>query len=315
VPTLLSITLNPAVDHALFVDGLKTQDVNRIVRKETDAGGKGVNVARVAQELGAAAYATGFLGGGPGLFVRRVLDLQGVTHDFVETEAETRTNFSVEDLQNDDPPTSFNERGGPINSQEWDQLLDRCERISGGCQWVAIGGSLPDGIPDDAYALLVRLFRQKGCLVVLDADGEAMVKGMESMPDFIKPNADEAARLLGRPIENLNEAVEGAKELRGRLSSSRAIVVLSRGSEGAVLVADGLCLNGTPPEVEVKSTIGSGDSMIGGMMFALLDGRDLREAFQWGIAAGAATATTDGSKIARRDMVLDLFDQVRIEVL
>src|SRR5687767_14387149 len=105
---ILTVTLNPSVDRAVFVDRLKVNDTNRVVRTETDAGGKGVNLSRVLRELGGETVATGFLGGGTGAYICKVLDLQDVPHCFVEVSGETRTNFSVEDAEQN-PPTTFNE--------------------------------------------------------------------------------------------------------------------------------------------------------------------------------------------------------------
>ncbi|RYG85468.1 1-phosphofructokinase, partial [bacterium] len=114
---LLSVTLNPSVDHALFLTELKVGDTNRVTRTERDAGGKGINLSRVYAEMGGETIASGFLGGGTGAYVRGVLEAQGVRHDFVTTSGETRLNFSVED-ESHGKPTTFNERGPEISPEE-----------------------------------------------------------------------------------------------------------------------------------------------------------------------------------------------------
>lgn len=305
---ILTVTLNPSVDHAIFLDQLKLHDTNRVRRTETDAGGKGVNLARVAAELGAETLATGFLGGGTGAYVRKVLDKQGVKHDFIEVDAETRTNFSVED-ETDDPPTTFNEPGPSISELDLQALIDKCTEVAQCCQWAAMGGSLPPGVPTDIFAQLTRLFKERGCKVLVDADGEPLRLAVEAKPDMIKPNAKEAQRLLGREIGSREEAVEAARELH---RSGIAVVIVSLGEDGAAFACEDGCFVAESPQVDVRSTIGSGDSMLGGILWALEDGRPLEEAFKWGVAAGAATATTDGSEIARRPVVLELLPQVRL---
>jgi len=135
---ILTITLNPSVDHALFVDVVKLNDTNRVNRTERDAGGKGINVARVAAELGSDVLATGFLGGGPGAYIRAVLDKQGVKHDFVEVNGETRINFSVEDGSGL-PPTTFNEQGPDITLGNFQDMRDHCRRMSQTAAWVCVG--------------------------------------------------------------------------------------------------------------------------------------------------------------------------------
>lgn len=304
---ILAVTLNPSVDHAAFLKEFKPHDANRVERTETDAGGKGVNLARVAAELGGKTLATGFLGGGNGAYVRRVLDAQGVPHDFIEIEGETRTNFSVED-ESDEPPTTFNEPGPQISSAEFQAFLTKCGELAAGCKWAAMGGSIPPGVPEDVFATLATLFRGAGCRVVLDADGAPLKQGISAGVDFIKPNAREAERLLGRPVSSEAEAISAASELRSKAD----LVVISRGEDGAVMAcADGV-FSASSPKVDVQSTIGSGDSLIGAMLWAIEENRPLEEAFRWGIAAGAATATTDGSQIARKQTILDLFARVEV---
>lgn len=302
---ILSVTVNPCVDHALFVKELCLGDTNRVVRTETDAGGKGINLSRVVAELGGKTVATGFLGGGPGAFIRKVLDNQGVLHDFVDIDHDTRMNFSVED-DSCSPPTTFNDRGPTIDPGEWTDLVRHVSGYAAGAWWVTLGGSLPPGVPADAFAQLCRTAHEAGSKVLLDADGEALALGMEAGPDFIKPNAKEASRLLGRPVDTLEEACDAAMELHRRGPS---IVVVSRGEQGAVMAFDGRVLRGKSPQVHARSTVGSGDSLLGGMLWAMTESKSLEEAFAWGLAAGAATASTDGSEIARRPVVMELLPQ------
>lgn len=308
---IVTVTVNPSVDHAIFLDRLKLHDTNRVKRTETDAGGKGVNLARVAAELGVDVIATGFLGGGSGAYVRKVLDQQGVRHDFVELEAETRINFSVEE-GSDEPPTTFNEPGPTISPENLEELLERCRNLAPRAKWATIGGSLPPGIPPDFFKTLGNLFHEAGLRVALDADAEALRQGLEARPDFIKPNAKEAERLLGVTIASPDDAIVAARKLRSNLADD-AMVVLSMGEDGAVMACqEGLWI-GRSPKVDARSTIGSGDSLIGAMLWAIEQGTSLEDSFRWGIAAGAATATTDGSEIARRPVIEKLLRDVVIQ--
>lgn len=314
---ILSVTLNPAVDHILFVDGLKPHDTNRVQKMQTDGGGKGVNLSRIAVELGAKSIATGFLGGGPGAFISHVLKRQGVVADFVETENETRTNLNIE--SGDGPPTTFNARGPLIHAREWQLLQLRVERLAQDADWVALGGSLPPGIPEDAFKILGKSAKDQRCKVVLDADGAALVHGIESAPDFIKPNVREAERLLERDLEGdeekINQAARDLVNLLSEKGSADPIAVISRGAEGAVLATKSSLIKGYPVKVQARTTIGAGDSLIGGMLYALQSDKTLEEAFRYGLAAGAATATTDGTEIGRRPVILELFEQVKTEIL
>jgi 1-phosphofructokinase family hexose kinase len=177
---------------------------------------------------------------------------------------------------------------------------------------VSIGGSLPRGVAVDAYATLGAIAKEKGAKVMIDADGEVLAKALSCRPDFIKPNQNEASRLLNRPVDTTDEAIAAARELL-KLLADGGLVVVSRGAKGAVMASGTNAWVGRSPDVEVKSTMGSGDSMIAGILWALEEGKPVEEAFRWGLACGAATASTDGTKIARRTTIIELFEQAKIE--
>lgn len=308
---ILSITLNACVDHATFVEDLRLGDTNRVVRTETDAGGKGVNLSRVTAELGAVSQATGFLGGDSGEFVKTVLEHQGVRCAFVWVRGKTRINFSVEDGLGG-PPTTFNAAGPTITPDEWAALVAWCGHLGTSRPMVAMGGSVPPGAPPEAFAILATVFKESGCFVALDADGEPMRLGMRARPDLIKPNVAEASRLLGRELPDFDARVRAARDLREQGTGE---VLLSMGSEGALLATDEGLWRAVPPRVEVRSTIGSGDSLLGGYLVGRERGESRAEALALGTACGAATATTDGSEIARRPVVERLLPQVTVEKL
>ena len=309
---VLTVTLNPSVDRAVFIQQLKVGDTNRVVRTETDGGGKGVNLSRVLRELGGETVATGFLGGGAGAYICKVLDLQSVPHCFVEVTGDTRTNFSVED-EAQNPPTTFNERGPEVTEGDIGRLFDRVREYFPQISWLAMGGSLPPGAPADTFKKLVELAHEYGIKALVDADGGAMKLAMLAQPDFIKPNEREASRLLDRELSGRNDAIEAARDLYQQLGGGEKIAVISRGAGGAVLACGEGEFDGMTPNVEMRSTIGCGDSMLGGMLWAIGSGLSLEEAFRWGLASGAATAATDGTEIARRPVVEKLVPSARIE--
>lgn len=297
---ILTVTLNPALDQTLYVDGLKPHDTNRVQKIETDAGGKGINLSRVAAELGAQTTATGFLGGDSGAFVRRVLKEQGVVDACLEADSPTRTVWSVE--SGDGPPTTFNGAGGAVSPALWASLCATVSDLSAGAEWVALGGSLPAGVPVDAYRVLGELARSAGAKVLIDADGEAMKHALAFGPDLIKPNSHEASRLLGRELNSVDDVLGAAQELRARLPDN-ALVIVSMGGDGAVLAWPGGCRHYAAIPVTPKSTIGSGDSMLAGFLVGLLRGLSPDQAMPLALAAGAATAESDGASIARKEEV------------
>src|SRR5687767_8100020 len=166
---ILSITLNPCVDRTLFLDRINVYDANRVLRCETDAGGKGINAARIIAELDVPVVATGFVGGRTGRYVEGVLVDEKVETDFVRVASETRLNLSVEDGTGM-PPTTFNEKGAPASTEDFSELEAVLLKRLPGCRFVTAGGSLPPNINVNVYAQLVSKAREHGVPMAVDAD-------------------------------------------------------------------------------------------------------------------------------------------------
>lgn len=303
-----TVTLNPALDKNICVERLEVGDTNRILKIETDAGGKGINAARMLKELGADVVALGFLGGKTGRFINHVLKEEGVGTGFVHLRGETRTNLAIQEAGGA-PPTTLNDQGPEVGPQEVEELTDLVRNVACSCQMVLLGGSLPPGVPADIYRVLGELVGEAGAKVVLDADGPPMIEGLKSRPYMIKPNLDEVERLLDRPVRTEAEAAAAARGL----TANAEVAVVSMGKRGAIAARGDEVWKAVAPEVEVVSTIGSGDSMLAAMMLRLEETSDLKEALVWGCAAGAATAMSSGADIGRREDVMALLDKVRVE--
>lgn len=311
---ILTVTLNPCIDLLLGTRGLLPHDTNRVLTREEDAGGKGTNLSRVAAELGARTTACVLLGGGTGAHVERVLELQGVTPAIIPTKAQTRINVSVQD-GTDRPPTTFNMKGGPVTNDEWQLTLRTVLELAPRARWVCLGGSLPEGVPVDAWRTLVAALRALPVRILLDADDEPLRLGLEAGPHLIKPNLAEASRLLGRPVAGVEDSFAAAAELHALLAARGAedpAVIVSMGAEGAVAVTAAGSWHAPAIPVAVRSTIGSGDSLLGGLLAAFANGHNWQEALRWGVAAGAATAMTDGTEIARRPVVQALLARATV---
>ena len=303
---ILTVTLNPCVDRTIFVDSLRVSDTNRILRTEIDAGGKGINVSRVLSELGAPTLATGFLGGHTAATVRHVLKKSGIKYEFIGISGETRINVSIEQ-ERGGPPTTLNEKGPPISGEELAAMLNLVPILATSAKWVVLSGSLPPGVPDDIYRTLGESCSQVGQRIVLDSDGPPLREGFKARPHLIKPNAAEAGRLLGREILTVEEALSAATELYEMIGGGDRVAIISLGAEGAVLATNGVCLFQSSPKIESKSSIGSGDSLIAGYLWAREANLDQKEALKWGVAAGAATATTSGAAIGSKPVIESLF--------
>lgn len=293
---LLSVTPNPCLDLALFVEKLLIGDTNRVVRTEVDAGGKGINSSRVFCHLGGESAATGFVGGKAGHFIKSVIAREKIVDLMVKIAGETRTNYSIED-DDGNPPTTLNSKGPAISLEEYELLKRQVREHSVGYQWTLIAGSLPPEVPVHAFYEIGEIARKAGSKIAVDGDGPVQAEAIKLQPDLVKPNAAEAARLLGVKVEDTEQAIKASQKLYDLIGGGERYALISRGKDGAVLTCATGSFIGKSPKVEAKSTIGSGDSMIAGFLFGLHQGLGAEECLAWGLAAGAATALTDGSAI------------------
>lgn len=301
---ILTVTINTSLDQTLFVESLRPGDTNRVSRCEMDAGGKGVNLSRVAHTLGGKTLVLGFAGGPAGDYLTGLLDQDEVPNRLTKTTEPTRTNINIEN-EDGTPPTTLNSRGPLISPKEWEEFCDQFQQDMKHAAWVCLCGSIPPGLEKSAYRDLAEM--AKGKKVLIDADGEALSLGIIAKPDLIKPNRNEAERLLGRPVSDPIKDTTLLREM-----SDGQFAILSLGKDGAVLASDNGTYFGKSPPIEAVSTIGSGDSMLGAFLARLEAGDPAPLAFQWGLAAGAATATTDGKQIAHSSVIELLFDRASV---
>jgi 1-phosphofructokinase family hexose kinase len=308
---IYTVTLNPAVDRELTVPAMEFDSVLRATEARVDFGGKGFNVSRLLKGLGADSTAVGFLGGRAGELLQDGLQSLGIGTDFVWVPGETRTNVSIVN-QSHDHYIKVNEKGPLVSEEKQTELLKKIDSLAARGDWWVLAGSLPPGIPDDFYSRIVSVLTKHGANAILDTSGESLRLGCLEHPYLVKPNAEEAQALTGISMESPVETAASAAEIR-RLGAQN--VVISMGKAGALLhTAEGTWLTHSPA-IQEKNPIGAGDSMVGGLVWALTQGLGLKNALGWGVASGAATASLPGTEVGTRPLIEELFKQVRFEKL
>ena len=308
---IYTLTLNPAVDRELTVPAMEFDSVLRASESRVDFGGKGFNVSRLLKGMGAASTAVGFLGGRAGELLQDGLQSLGIGTDFVWVPGETRTNVSVV-TQSHDHYIKVNEKGPLVDGGKQKELLDKIGSLANPGDWWVLAGSLPPGVPEDFYARIVNVLNKHGAHAILDTGGESLRLGCAEKPYLVKPNAEEAHILTGLPMDTSSEIATAAAEICNMGAQN---VVVSLGKAGALLhTSDGTWLTHTPT-IKEKNPIGAGDSMVGGLVWALTQGIVLKEALGWGVASGAATASLPGTEVGTRPLIEELFSQVRFERL
>lgn len=285
---ILTVTLNASVDKLYLVDGVNLNSVMRVRQVINTAGGKGLNVSRVAAAAGEKVLATGFLGGFSGEHIKSMLAHDGIDSDFVKIESETRSCINVADLKTG-KHTEFLEPGAKVSEAEQKTFLERYKRYLPSCNVAALSGSLPRGMDPDFYGRLISFAKEQGKKVILDTSGEPLKQALAFRPTLIKPNADEIRQLYGlsdTSVENLRHA---ACEL---YRAGIAIVVISMGRNGSLAACGKGVFLCDSPCVDVVNTVGCGDSMVAGFAVGLARGYSLEETIRFGVAASAANAAT-----------------------
>lgn len=308
---IITLTLNPAVDQTLWVKDMTMGQVNRFSASQLDPAGKGVNVSRMADRLGWPTIAFGLLAGEIGLMVQQALDREHVHYHFEHVPGQTRLDFTIVD-ESTGRSTSFYGPGPSVPPDaltSLDELLEFWLRTG---RVFVLAGSLPPGVPESTYRRYIELAKERGVLTILDAEDDALRLGVEAGPHLVKPNVREAEGLLGHALPDLEAVVKGGREL---LERGIGAAVISMGAQGAVCVRKDGAWRALPPEVQLRSTVGSGDSMVAGLAVALARGDDLLEGLRLGTAAGAATAACPGTSLGDADAVRRLLPQVKIERL
>jgi 1-phosphofructokinase len=303
-----TVTLNPALDKTVSVDGFEPGHTNRIRSMRLDAGGKGINVAKVLRGFHAAVGAFGCQAGNTGEAIRKKLDSLGIPHRFLEAEGETRTNLKIVD-ERSQVTTELNEPGLLVTPELLETLLQEYRALLDTAAVMVLAGSLPPGAPEDFYCKLIELARERGVPTILDADGPALRRGVEALPFAIKPNLDELQRLTGRKLESEPDILAAAKELVERGIGQ---VLVSMGGDGSLFVAGDVAIRVQPFPIRPQSTVGAGDSMVAALAYSLVKKLPVETVARLTSAAGTVTATKPGTEVCQLNEVMDKLSLVTI---
>ena len=294
------------------INNFALSSVNRVSSVRLDAGGKGINVSKVILSLGGKSKAIGFLGGKAGMFIKDYLDEMGIENDFVLVKGETRTNLKIVDpLQHTN--TDINEIGPDITRDDSKRIEEGMLACVNEKSVVVLSGSVPPNIAQDVYLKWITSVQDKGGKAILDADGELLRIGIEAGPYLIKPNIHELEALLGRKITSIEETVECSRIIMKKYGIT--IVVVSMGEKGALFVNKEATLFAKGIAVDVRSTVGAGDSMVAALAYAIDEGYAFEKAVTLAVAAGTANVMTCGTQPSSLAVIMELEKQVEFKYL
>lgn len=268
---ILSITANPSVDISYNIENLKIDDVNRVELVNKDAGGKGIHVSYVLNELGEKVINSGFVGGKLGEFIEKRLDERKISHDFIKLDDETRNCIAI---IHDNKQTEILEKGPKIGLEKEKEFLAHLEKLSKNIEIINISGSLPKGLDASFYQKIIKFAKENKIFVSLDTSGNTLkeiVKG-EIKPDLIKPNETEIKDIIEK------EFPENEEEIRKIFEKSPLkdipYVIISQGKDGAIFKIKNKIYKAKVPKVKAINPVGSGDSTLAGALSAIFNKED-----------------------------------------
>lgn len=301
---------NTAIDRRIDVDTLQPGCVRRALAVHVEPGGKGLHVAQTATALGEPARLVGLSDEAHARLLREHLQARGVDWHGIRSPHDLRQCLAIHEV--DGRVTEVLESGAELDMSVREALLSELASLIDGSHALVLSGSLPRGFDDETYAHLIRQAAACGVPCLLDASGDALRHGVDAGPWLVKPNADEAAALWGRPVQTIDHAAACVRWLHA-CGVTRAVVTL--GADGAVGFDGEHAWHASLAVENVRNSVGSGDCFMAGLAVSAVRGHGLDEALRWATACGAANAQDEETGHVRKDRVEDLYAKVRVKQL
>lgn len=305
--TVVTITMNPAIDKSTGVEVVAPEIKLRCGAPRFEPGGGGINVSRALRELGGSSTALYTSGGYSGKLLESILNSEGIDHRPVRVDEMTRINLIVRETSTG-KQYRFGMPGQPLAEEEWRKCLEMLRTVEPRPEFIVASGSLPPGVPEDFYAMVADAGGEIGAKTIVDTSGEPLRRVARKGVFMIKTNLREFGLLTGLEIKNNEELMSAATDVVEK--GSAEVLVVSLGAEGAFGAWKEGNIYIASPEVPIRSAVGAGDSMVAGIVLKLAMDKSVEEALLMGVAAGAAAAMTAGSELCREEDAMKLYRQM-----
>lgn len=310
--SILTITLNPAIDATYVIGRFRHGQVNRIVRSHARAGGKGNNVARVLAARGHEVVATGFLGGATGRRIEVGLRAEGIATAFTWLPGgESRTCHTVLEAGSG-IATEFLEPGPAVTGDAWKAFGDALPALLARPDMIVVSGSAPAGMPGEFLDDLAGVLAQAGPNLAIDTSGHALAALLGARPALLKPNGEELQQLVGGGGSLGEQVARIQAHLIGQSLSPDGLVLVSLGEAGAMLVSAGEVIRCYPPRIAVVNPVGSGDALLAGFIDARLRNEELATCLANAVAMGTAACLQEVAGVVDQSEVERIRRQVRL---
>lgn len=307
---ILTLTMNPSLDIATSIAHVTDTIKLRCTQEEVHPGGGGINVSRIIHNLGGNSCALFPCGGYTGNQLQQLLQKEGLTTHPLSINSETRQSFSVHETSSG-KDFRFLLPGHTLDENTATSCLTYIRALNPKPRYVVASGSLPPGISENFYARISSLAQSMGSMFVLDTSGEPLKHALDAGGIYLfKPSLQELEAFTGLTLSTESSQLKAARAII--LAGQAKIVVLSLGADGALLVSAQGAFKARSVPVSPVSTVGAGDSVVGGMVWALAQGMEIEQALGYGMAGAAATITNPHGEMGKATDIQSLLDQVRI---
>lgn len=300
---IYTITFNPALDYIVRVDKFKLGQVNRTSYEEVYAGGKGINVSIVLNNLDVENIALGYIAGFTGEEIKNKVKSMGCKTDFIKlNNGMSRINVKLKSNEE----SEINAQGPDITDTDLNKLYEKLDLLKEG-DFLVLAGSIPKSLPENIYEIIMGRLENKGVNIIVDATGDLLLNVLKYKPFLIKPNHHELGDLFKVEIKNDEEIIKYAKELKEMGARN---VLISMAGDGAIFITeDNRVIKSEVPKGKLVNSVGAGDSMVAGFIAGYLKNNNLEDAFKMGVATGSASAFSED--LATKDKVYELLKEIQ----
>lgn len=300
---IYTVTFNPALDYILSVSEFRTGYVNRTDSEQILAGGKGINVSIVLNNLGISNTALGFIGGFTGDRISQILETSGCSTDFIRAErGMSRINIKIKSEQE----TEINGSGPTIGKENIKELYKKLDKVMDG-DYLVLAGSIPKTLDDNIYMDIMEYMKNRKINIIVDATKELLVNSLKYKPFLVKPNKQELGDIFGTKIDTEEQLLEHG--LRLKHMGARNVLV-SLAGDGALLITEDMQIfRGPSPKGKLINSVGAGDSMVAGFIAGYIKNQKYEEAYKLGVASGSASAFSEN--LATKQEIQELFDNIK----
>lgn len=306
-----TITLNAAYDLVGRLKRIELGEVNTVETLGLFPAGKGINVAKVLNDLGVEVAVGGFLGEDNQGDFEHMFRVTGLQDKFQRVTGKTRINVKITETEAD--VTDLNFLGYQISAEDWQKFVVNSLDYYKEFDIVAVCGSLPRGVTPELFSDWLLQLHQAGVKVVLDSSNAALTAGLKANPWLVKPNHRELESWVGHSLPTLNDIIVAAKKLKAQ---GIANVIVSMGANGSLWLSDNAVVQAQPPKCEnVVSTVGAGDSMVAGLIYGFVNNLSQQETLAFASAVSAFAVSQSNVGVSDQALLEPILKQVKVTLI